>query len=113
LLAAEARASRYLRSVLATWPRISEWRKRSSGADVERRLGSKAVIALEYNGAHGVHLYDLKNVNEIGGGQVYLDKPIITHDPADPTADPNNRCSPNAATGFLGASHVQTAVYFD
>jgi hypothetical protein len=72
------------------------------GLTLERKLGSKSVIALEYNGAHGLHLYDIKNVNEIGGGQVYLGQAIVTHDPADPTADPNNRCSPNAVTGFLG-----------
>jgi outer membrane receptor protein involved in Fe transport len=39
---------------------------------VERQLGSKSVVALEYNGAHGVHLYDIKNINPLGGGQVYL-----------------------------------------
>jgi hypothetical protein len=38
----------------------------------ERQLGSKAVVALEYNGAHGLHLYDITNINPLGGGQVYL-----------------------------------------
>jgi outer membrane receptor protein involved in Fe transport len=42
------------------------------GASIERQLGGKAVVSLEYNGAHGVHLYDIANVNEIGVGQVYL-----------------------------------------
>jgi hypothetical protein len=51
------------------------------GVTLERKLGSKAVVALEYNGAHGLHLYDIKNLNEIGGGQVYLGQPLVTSDP--------------------------------
>jgi hypothetical protein len=39
---------------------------------LERRLGTGALLAFEYNGAHGVHLYDIKNINELGGGQEYL-----------------------------------------
>jgi hypothetical protein len=65
------------------------------GLTLERRLGSKSVFALEYNGARGIHLYDIKNINEIGGGQVYLGQPIIYSDPNNPkctagdaTADP-------------------------
>jgi hypothetical protein len=42
---------------------------------LERRLGAGAVLAVEYNGAHGVHLYDVKNINELGGGQAYLGDP--------------------------------------
>jgi len=42
------------------------------GVSLDRRLGNKAVVSLEYNGAHGLHLYDITNVNEIGDGQVYL-----------------------------------------
>lgn len=33
---------------------------------------------MEYNGAHGVHLYDIKNINELGGGQEYLGDPLTT-----------------------------------
>jgi hypothetical protein len=71
------------------------------GLTLERKLGSKSVIALEYNGAHGLHLYDIKNVNEIGGGQVYLGQPIIYSDPnnsachpADPTTTPPTPAAP-------------------
>jgi hypothetical protein len=42
------------------------------GLAVERELGHRGIFAVEYNGAHGVHLYDIKNINENGGGQVYL-----------------------------------------
>jgi len=48
------------------------------GFALERQLGKSALLALEYNGAHGVHLYDIKNVNELGAGQVYLGDPFVT-----------------------------------
>ena len=62
------------------------------GLTLERKLGNKAVIALEYNGAHGVHLYDIKNLNEIGGGQVYLGQPVVTSDPNNPNCTPSSPC---------------------
>jgi hypothetical protein len=58
------------------------------GLTLERKLGSKSVVALEYNGAHGVHLYDLKNLNEIGGGQVYLGQALVTDGASNPN-EPN------------------------
>ncbi len=54
------------------------------GLTLERQLGSKGVFALEYNGAHAIHLYDIKNINEIGGGQAYLGEPLVTSDPNNP-----------------------------
>ena len=42
------------------------------GVTAERQLGHKNMISLEYNGAHGTHLYDISNVNELGGEQFYL-----------------------------------------
>jgi hypothetical protein len=39
---------------------------------LERELGRGTVLALEYSGAHGVHLYDIAAYNDLGGGQVYL-----------------------------------------
>jgi hypothetical protein len=51
------------------------------GLTLEHKLGAKAAVELDYNGAHGVHLYDIKNINPIGGGQAYLGQPLS----ADPT----------------------------
>lgn len=62
------------------------------GATLERRLGAKALIELDYNGAHGVHLYDIKNVNPIGGGQVYLGQPLVTSDPNNPACTKGSPC---------------------
>jgi Carboxypeptidase regulatory-like domain len=50
------------------------------GLSLERQIGRNAILAFEYNGAHGVHLYDIKNINELGGGQVYLGDPLISND---------------------------------
>jgi outer membrane receptor protein involved in Fe transport len=47
------------------------------GVSIERQLGNKALAAIEYSGSHGVHLYDLTNVNEIGDGQVYLGQSAV------------------------------------
>jgi outer membrane receptor protein involved in Fe transport len=62
------------------------------GFSLERQLGAKAMVALEYNGAHGVHLYDLKNLNQIGGGQVYLGQPLVTSDPNNAACTPATPC---------------------
>lgn len=47
------------------------------GLAIERQLGRSALFAIEYNGAHGVHLYDIKNINPLGGGQVFLGDPVV------------------------------------
>ena len=48
------------------------------GLTLDHQLGAAGVVSVEYNGAHGVHLYDIKNINEVGGGQVYLGQPNPT-----------------------------------
>jgi len=39
---------------------------------LERRVGAGSLVALEYSGARGIHLYDIKNINMLGSGQAYL-----------------------------------------
>jgi hypothetical protein len=83
------------------------------GLTLERKLGSKAVVALEYNGAHGLHLYDINNINEIGGGQAYLGEAPVTSDPNNPACTAASPCltRPNQAftsinnRGSNGFSH--------
>ena len=43
---------------------------------LERQVLRNSVLALEYSGAHGVHLYDITVSNPIGGGQFYLGDPL-------------------------------------
>ena len=59
------------------------------GVSLERQLGHKNLVALEYNGAHGVHLYDISNLNELGGGQAYF---------GDSRTIPGAACSPTCWT---------------
>ena len=62
------------------------------GLALEHKLGSKSVVALEYNGAHSLHLYDIKNINPIGGAQAYLGEPLVTSDPNNPACTPASPC---------------------
>ncbi|MCU1242479.1 MAG: Oar protein [Candidatus Acidoferrum typicum] len=39
---------------------------------LERQVARNTVVALEYSGAHGIHLYDIAASNPLGGGQIYL-----------------------------------------
>jgi len=39
---------------------------------IEREVARNTVVAIEYNGAHGVHLYDIRPSNPLGGGNFYL-----------------------------------------
>ena len=43
---------------------------------IERELARQTVFAVEYAGAHGVHLYDISSFNPLGGGQEYLGDPF-------------------------------------
>jgi hypothetical protein len=47
-------------------------------AALERQLARNTVLSLQYAGARGLHLYDIKNINTLGGGNVLL---------GDPTSD--------------------------
>jgi len=42
---------------------------------VDQQLGRGTVLELTYNGARGIHLYDIKNYNIPGSGNVYLGDP--------------------------------------
>ena len=39
---------------------------------IERRVAKASMISLTYSGSHGVHLYDISNVNPSTGGGLYL-----------------------------------------
>jgi hypothetical protein len=48
-------------------------------------VARNTIVAAEYSGAHGVHLYDVILGNPIGGAQEYLGQPLYTGtDPSDP-----------------------------
>jgi Carboxypeptidase regulatory-like domain/TonB dependent receptor-like, beta-barrel len=64
------------------------------GLAIDHQLGHRGIFAIEYNGAHGIHLYDIKNINELGGGQVYLGDPQSFFDASNNPLS----CNPNCLT---------------
>ena len=55
--------------------------------DVQRQLAPDTLVEVSYSGAHGVHLYDLNNINLLGAAQEYLGAPLVVN-PACPYTDP-------------------------
>jgi hypothetical protein len=45
-------------------------------AALEQELAHNTVVSLQYAGARGLHLYDIKNINTQGGGNVLLGDPL-------------------------------------
>jgi len=65
---------------------------------LEHKVTRNTVVAAEYSGAHGVHLYDIIVGNPIAGGQEYLGQPFYTG--TDPLT--GGTCPlPDPATGGL------------
>jgi hypothetical protein len=46
-------------------------------AAIEQQLAPGTVLAVQYAGARGLHLYDIKNINGLGGGNVLLGDPVL------------------------------------
>ena len=67
---------------------------------LERELAPNTLLSVSYSGAHGVHLYDLNNVNLIGVGQFYLGDPLVT---TLSTAPPNVEQCPYTDPGATAA----------
>ncbi|HEX6806189.1 MAG TPA: carboxypeptidase regulatory-like domain-containing protein [Terriglobales bacterium] len=53
-------------------PRINTAQTQFWSLDVQRQLARNTVLDIGYNGAHGVHLYDIENINLLGSGNLYL-----------------------------------------
>jgi Carboxypeptidase regulatory-like domain len=52
---------------------------------MERQLIPNTLLAVYYSGAHGVHLYDINNINLLGSGQEYAGDPLVTGTSEDGT----------------------------
>jgi hypothetical protein len=50
---------------------------------LQREVARNTIVELGYSGAHGVHLYDIENIDQYGAGNLYLGDPLVTTpDPA-------------------------------
>ncbi len=59
---------------------------------IDQQLGRGTLVSISYNGSRGLHLYDIKNYNIAGMGNVYLGDPI-----KDPVSGAYGLTYPNAA----------------
>lgn len=75
-------------------------------------LSRNSVFELDYNGAHGVHLYDNHELNMVGAGQVYLGDPLTFSQSPDCSSPclnrPNNQYSVIQMHGSAGLSSYQS-----
>jgi outer membrane receptor protein involved in Fe transport len=76
---------------------------------LERQIFRNGIVAFEYTGARGAHLYDIKNIHMLGGGQVYLGDPLVFACGASGTAAcwtrPNNQYAGINNRGSQGDSY--------
>ena len=79
---------------------------------LQRQVVRNAMIEVDYNGAHGVHLYDNHEVNMVGAGQAYLgDALTFSQSPncSSPCLNrPNNQYSVIQMHGSEGSSSYQS-----
>ncbi len=98
-------------------PRIKTASTQFWSLGVQRELARNTVFEVSYSGTHGVHLYDIENINLLGAGNFYLgDNPSSGEcagegTPNDPDTDepiclvrPNNQYSNINMRGSLGSS---------
>lgn len=60
---------------------------------LQREVARNTIVEVGYSGAHGVHLYDINNVNQLGAAQAYLGAPIVAGT-VTPTT-PSGACNPS------------------
>lgn len=79
---------------------------------LQRQMARNTVIEADYNGAHGIHLYDNHEVNMVGAGQAYLGDPLtFSQSPncSSPCLNrPNNQYSVIQMHGSEGSSSYQS-----
>ncbi len=86
---------------------------------VQQLVAKNSVLEIGYNAAHGVHLYDIENINLVGSGNVYLGDataPTATNSCAFSSLGTENACLTRANNqysninmrGSLGTSSYQS-----
>jgi len=59
-------------------PKINTAQTQFWSLSLQREVARNTIVELGYNGAHGVHLYDLNNVNNVGMAQQFMGAPLVT-----------------------------------
>lgn len=93
-------------SLRAVDPNIRVAQTQFYSLTLEHQVGSSVVASVEYIGSRGTHLYDIKNYNQQGAGNVYLGDPIIQNPAAgNGYSRLNNQYSDVNDRGSNGDSH--------
>ncbi len=71
-------------SLRAVDPNIRVAQTQFYSLSLEHQVVENTVVSIAYVGSRGIHLYDIKNYNQQGAGNVYLGDPIVA-----PTASSN------------------------
>jgi hypothetical protein len=77
-------------------------------AAVDRQLARNTLVSLQYAGARGIHLYDIKNINTQGGGNFLLGDPLTVAGSAPTLTRLNNQYSNINNRGSNGDSYYQS-----
>jgi outer membrane receptor protein involved in Fe transport len=76
---------------------------------LEHQIARNTVVAAEYSGAHGIHLYDIAGSNLLGSGQALLGDPLVDSCGATGTGPCYTRLNPQYSSintrGSNGSSH--------
>jgi hypothetical protein len=76
-------------------------------AALDRQVARNTLVSLQYAGARGLHLYDIKNINTLGSGNVLLGDPLTVNGNTGLTRL-NNQYSNINNRGSNGDSYYQS-----
>jgi hypothetical protein len=77
-------------------------------AALEQQLARSTLVSLQYSGARGLHLYDIKNINALGSGNVLLGDPTTDAQGNQGLTRLNNQYSDINNRGSAGDSYYQS-----
>ena len=77
-------------------------------AAIDRQLARSTLVSVQYAGARGLHLYDIKNINALGGGQVLLGDPLTVGGSKATLTRLNNQYSNINNRGSNGDSYYES-----
>ena len=70
-----------------------------ASASIDQQLTRNTILEISYNHSRGIHLYDIKNLNIAGEGNLYL---------GDPLTDPAGRINPATGQVYTALTPINT-----
>lgn len=75
---------------------------------LEREVVHNSVVAVEYTGSHGIHLYSIENSNQRGFGVLYLGTDPVAHNSIDRLNRQYGNMNTRGANGFSSYNALNT-----